>query len=72
MKASLKSTLDAAMNQWLENQDAHDDRPAGLACKNLGELMADAAAATYDASHAGAMMGAEDPASCKYNNPAQP
>lgn len=64
MKASLKSTLDAAMNKWLEDQDAHDDRPAGLACQDLGELMANAAAAAYDASHAGAMMGAKEPASC--------
>jgi len=64
MKASLKATLDKAMNDWLENQDAHDDRPPGLACKDLGELMATAAAATYDASHAGAMMGANDPQSC--------
>lgn len=54
MKASLKSTLDAAMSTWLEEQDSHNDRPAGLACESLDSLMADAAAAVYDASHAGA------------------
>lgn len=64
MKASLKTTLDAAMNQWLEDQEAHDDRPSGLACEELGELMATAAVAVYEASHAGAMMGARDPSSC--------
>jgi len=60
MKASLKATLDEAMSTWLEQQDAHDDRPPGLACPDLADLMANAAAAVYDASHAGAMAGAED------------
>jgi len=60
MKASLKSTLDQAMNQWLEANDAHEDRPRGFACEDLGELMASAASAVYDASHAGAIIGAEN------------
>lgn len=64
MKASLKATLDIAMANWLEEQDSHDDRPAGLACQNLSDMMASAAAAVYDASHAGAMSGAKDPSSC--------
>ena len=59
MKASLKATLDTAMNKWLEAMDDHTDRPEGLACKDLGELMASAAGAVYDASHAGAAEGAE-------------
>ncbi len=62
MKASLKATLDAALNKWLEDQDGHDDRPPGLACQDLGELMASAAASVYDASHIASMQGAEDPA----------
>lgn len=57
MKASLKSTLDAVISRWLEENDAHNDRPPGLACSDLEYLMADAAAAVYDASHAGAEMG---------------
>jgi hypothetical protein len=64
MKATLKSTLVQVLDKWLEDQDAHDDRPYGLACPNLEDLMADAAASVYDASHAGAVMGAEDPTSC--------
>jgi len=64
MKTSLKASLESAMNQWLEDQEAHNERPAGLACEDLGELMANAAASAYDASHAGAVMGAKDPASC--------
>jgi hypothetical protein len=59
MKASLKATLDTTMNIWLEKQDDHDDRPAGLACDGLGEMMATAAAAVYEASHAGAVAGQE-------------
>ena len=61
MKASLKSTLDTAMESWLEKQDAHPDRPDGLACPDLADMMANAAAAVYDASHAGAMAGAAEP-----------
>jgi hypothetical protein len=64
MKASLKATLDTAMQTWLEEQDSHDDRPAGLVCQDLSDMMASAAAAVYDASHAGAMAGAKDPQSC--------
>ncbi len=60
MKASLKSTLDAVINRWLAAQGGHEDRPAGLACPDLGELMADAAAAVYDASHAGSEVGREE------------
>lgn len=56
MKASLKSTLDTAMDKWLDEQQEHDDRPDGLACKELGEMMATAAAAVYEASHAGAVQ----------------
>ena len=55
MKASMKAILDDAMNEWLENMDDHADRPNGLACEDLGELMATAAAVVYDASHAGAV-----------------
>lgn len=55
MTASLKATLDAVLSQWLEDQDTHDDRPAGFACDGLAELMADAAASVYEASHAGAV-----------------
>jgi hypothetical protein len=64
MRATLKATLLVAMESWLEKQDGHDDRPAGLACPNLADMMADAAAATYDASHAGSVAGAKDPSSC--------
>jgi hypothetical protein len=64
MKASLKATLDKVINQWLEDQDMHEDRPEGVACENLGEMMADAAAVVYDASHAGSVSGAKDPSSC--------
>lgn len=58
MKANLKATLDNVLNQWLEEQDGHPDRPPGLACPGLGEMMADAAASVYEASHAGAQMEA--------------
>lgn len=61
MKASLKATLDAVLNQWLEDYDSHNDRPLGLACDDLAELMADAAASVYDASHAGSVKGAQEP-----------
>jgi len=64
MKASLKATLDTAMLGWLEQQDSHPDRPAGLACENLSDMMASAAASVYDASHAGAVSGAKDPSLC--------
>lgn len=64
MKASLKSNLYAVLNKFLEDNDAHDDRPIGLACKDLGVMMADAAAAVYEASHAGSVAGANDPVSC--------
>lgn len=60
MSASLKATLDLAMKTWLEEQDDHDDRPEGIACNRLHEMMADAAAAVYEASHAGAVDGAKD------------
>jgi hypothetical protein len=60
MTASLKATLDSILNQWLEDQDTHDDRPAGYACDGLAELMADAAAAVYEASHAGAVKGEQE------------
>lgn len=61
MKASLKATLDWVMNKWLEDQDGHEDRPPGIACPDLGEMMAAAAASVYDASHAGSMAGAKEP-----------
>ncbi|MFK5282708.1 hypothetical protein ACI3PL_24395, partial [Lacticaseibacillus paracasei] len=46
--------LDATMEQWLDENDGHVDRPDGLACLNLADMMASAAAAVYDASHAAA------------------
>lgn len=56
MKIALKSTLVEVIEQWLSDNDSHEARPPGLACENLSEMMADAAAAVYDASHAGAVM----------------
>lgn len=64
MKSSLKNELEKSMNKFLDDYEAHNDRPSGLACVNLGEMMADAAAAVYEASHAGATAGANDPSSC--------
>ena len=55
MKTKLLATLETTMSEWLEKQDSHDDRPPGLACENLAAMMAAAAAAAYDASHAGAV-----------------
>ena len=69
MKASLKSTLDKAMEEWLEDNDNHDDRPAGIACEGLADAMADAAAAVYDVSHRASMEGAEDPETCGVEHP---
>jgi len=60
MKSTLKSTLSQVMSRWLEDQDNHDDRPPGIACPQLDEMMTDAAAAVYDASHAGAVAGTLD------------
>jgi len=62
MKTRLKSTLVEVLDEWLEAQDDHDERPAGLACNGLANMMADAAAAVYDASHAGAAMAESDAA----------
>lgn len=56
----MKALLDQTMEAWLEDNDCHDDRPDGLACPNLADMMASAAAAVYDASHSGAVAGAED------------
>ena len=64
MRSTLKSTLALTMDAWLEKQDGHDDRPVGLACPKLADMMADAAAAVYDASHEGSVAGAKDPSSC--------
>lgn len=64
MKTALKSTLASVIGGWLNEIDDHDQRPPGLACDDLSELMTEAAAAVYDASHAGSMKGANDPASC--------
>lgn len=64
MKTSLKASLEAAISEWLNETDGHPDRPKGLACEDLSELMAGAAASVYDASHAGSISGAQDPSSC--------
>lgn len=64
MKSSLKSTLEQAINSWISEQYGHDARPSGLTCEDLSDMMADAAAAVYDASHAGSIAGAKDPDSC--------
>ena len=61
MKASLRATLDEAMENWLDAQDSHDGRPPGIACRDLSSMMAAAAAAVYEASHAASIEGAKDP-----------
>ena len=60
MKPSLKATLYEAISEWLARVDDHDDRPPGLACDDLESMMTDAAAAVYDASHAGAVKQEEE------------
>jgi hypothetical protein len=64
MKSSLKATLATALSEWLEAQDGHADRPTGIACNDLAEHMATAAAVVYDVSHQASVEGAEDPAVC--------
>lgn len=56
MTSRLKSTLWEVLDNWLEQQDAHPDRPPGLACPHLADMMTDAAEAVYEASHQGAEM----------------
>ena len=58
MKNSMKASLEKVLSKWLEEMDTHPDRPDGLACEDLAEMMANAAASVYDASHAGAVMEA--------------
>lgn len=60
MKATLKATLVTTLENWLSEQDEHVDRPAGSACEDLADMMADAAGAVYDASHAGYVMGCDE------------
>jgi hypothetical protein len=59
MKNSMKASLEKVISKWLEDSDNHPDRPDGLACEDLAEMMANAASSVYDASHAGAIMGAD-------------
>ena len=58
MKNSMKASLEKVMSKWLEEMDTHPDRPDGLACDDLAEMMANAASSVYEASHAGSIMGA--------------
>jgi hypothetical protein len=55
----MKASLESVISKWLSEMDTHPDRPDGLACEDLAEMMANAAASVYDASHAGAVMGAD-------------
>jgi hypothetical protein len=50
MKAALKATLEQALDDWLENEADHEQRPAGYIYEGLHVQMAEAAAAVYDAS----------------------
>ena len=52
MKAKLRATLQGAMEEWVENQCEHDERPNGYIYEQLSEDMTRAAEAVYDASFA--------------------
>lgn len=50
MKAQLRASLEQTLNEWIENEAEHDERPDGYVYDGLAKDMRRAAEAVYDAA----------------------